>query len=86
MTKTNLDGTLAAEMGFSPCDAYGADPSTPWPAALRVKSVRNAASVVEMTWSFTGPDGCATFELITVDGDLRCRWRRVGDHAVFKRP
>jgi hypothetical protein len=41
---------------------------------------------VEMTWSFAGPDGRATFELITIDGDLRCRWRRVGDHADFKRP
>lgn len=66
------------------CDAYAADPGTPWPASLRVKAVRGASGVLEMTWSFASPDGRATFELITVDGGLRCRWRRVGDHRVFK--
>lgn len=38
-----------------------------------------------MTWSFASPDGRATFELVTVDGERRCRWRRVGDHDVFER-
>lgn len=72
---------------FAPaCDAYAADPSTVWPASLRIKSVRNAAGVLEMTWSFASPDGRATFEFVTIDGELRCRWRRVGDHAVFKSP
>jgi hypothetical protein len=28
----------------------------------------------------------ATFEFVTVDGELRVRWRRVGDHDVFKKP
>ncbi len=68
------------------CDAFAADPATPWPASLRVKSVRSAPGVLEMTWSFASPDGRATFELVTVDGELRVRWRRVGDHDVFKRP
>ena len=78
---------LVIKEKFGPaCDAYAADASTPWPSTLRVKSVRNAAGVLEMTWSFAGPDGRATFELITVDGDLRCRWRRIGDHTVFKHP
>lgn len=72
---------------FAPaCDAFARDPSTPWPRSLRVKSVRGATGVLEMTWSFASPDGRATFELITVDGELRCRWRRVGDHQVFKNP
>jgi hypothetical protein len=72
---------------FGPaCDALAEDPSTPWPTSLRVKSVRGAPGVLEMTWSFASPDGRATFELITVDGQLRCRWRRVGDHRVFKNP
>lgn len=72
---------------FAPaCDAFASDPGTPWPAALRVKSVRNAAGVLEMTWSFASPDGRATFELSTVDDQLRCRWRRVGDHCVFSKP
>lgn len=72
---------------FAPaCDAYTNDPDGSWPASLRVKAVRNAPGVLEMTWSFASPDGRATFEMVTVDGELRCRWRRVGDHDVFKRP
>jgi hypothetical protein len=72
---------------FAPaCDAFAADASTPWPSSLRVKSVRNASRVLEMTWSFASPDGRATFELVTVHDQLRCRWRRVGDHSVFSRP
>ena len=35
---------------------------------------------------FASPDGRATFELVTVDDELRCRWRRVGDHDVFESP
>lgn len=68
------------------CDAYAKNPATPWPASLRVKPVRSAPGVWEMTWSFASPDGRATFELITVEGEPRCRWRRVGDHGVFKKP
>lgn len=72
---------------FAPaCDAYVSDSATPWPAALRVKSVRSAPGVFEMTWSFASPDGRATFELVTLDDELRCRWRRIGDHDVFKQP
>lgn len=68
------------------CDAYTADPATSWPASLRIKAVRAATGVLEMTWSFASPDGRATFEFVTVDGELRVRWRRVGDHDVFKKP
>lgn len=72
---------------FNPaCDVFVVDPSAAWPAALRVKSLRSAPGVLEMTWSFASPDGRATFELVTVDEDLLVRWRRVGDHDVFKRP
>ena len=39
-----------------------------------------------MTWSFASPDGRATFEFIIVEDELRVRWRRVGDHEVFKNP
>jgi hypothetical protein len=68
------------------CDAYAADPATTWPQSLRVKSVQGAPNVLEMTWLFSSPDGRATFEFVTVNGELRCRWRRVGDHDVFKSP
>jgi hypothetical protein len=72
---------------FAPaCDVFAADASTPWPSSLRVKSVRNAPGILEMTWSFASPDGRATFELLTVGNELRCRWRRVGNHSVFSNP
>ena len=72
---------------FSPaCDIYSATSASPWPASLRVKSVRGAPGILEMAWSFASPDGRATFELVTVAGELRCRWRRVGDHGVFTDP
>ena len=68
------------------CDALAADPSAAWPRSLRVKSVQGAPGILEMTWSFASPDGRATFELVTVDGELRCRWRRLGGHEVFRAP
>ncbi|MCI4675957.1 hypothetical protein [Candidatus Mycolicibacterium alkanivorans] len=68
------------------CDAYAADPATPCPRSLRVKSVQGAPGVLEMTWPFSSPDGRATFEFVTVNGELRCRWRRVGEHDVFESP
>jgi hypothetical protein len=51
-----------------------------------MKAVQGAPGVLEMTWSFASPAGRATFELVTVAEELRCRWRRVGDHDVFKAP
>ena len=78
--------TVVAKKFAPACDAHARDPSKPWPASLRVKSLVNAPGVLEMTWSFASPDGRATFELLTVENELRCRWRRVGDHAVFRSP
>ena len=68
------------------CDRYAADPSTAWPAALRVKAIQGAPGIFEMTWSFKGPDGRATFEFIQIDGALGVRWRRIGDHSILERP
>jgi hypothetical protein len=71
---------------FSPAaDRYAAKPATGWPARLRVKSVQGAPGIFEMTWSFAGPAGRATFELVTVAGELRVRWRRVGGHQILRR-
>lgn len=66
------------------------DPSA-WPATLRVKPVVNAPGVFEMTWSFSGPDGRATWEWIqVVDAEGRAwpavRWRRLGTHRVLRDP
>ncbi len=57
-----------------------------WPVSLRIKGVQGAPGVWEMTWSFTRPDGRATFSFITIDGELAIRWRRIGDHRVFEEP
>ncbi|HEX5266299.1 MAG TPA: hypothetical protein VFW24_05960 [Acidimicrobiales bacterium] len=52
---------------------------------LRVKGVRGAPGVFEMTWA---PDGRATF---ASGGSVRVRephivWRRVGTHDVLRQP
>ena len=65
------------------CERWRADASTPWPRSLRVRNVEGAPGVWEMTWSFAGPDGRATFEWIEIDGDPAVRWRRVGGPAIF---
>lgn len=61
-----------------------------WPSSLRVKAVEGAPGVWEMTWSFTGPDGRATWEWCTVEIDGQSfravRWHRVGRHDIFKKP
>jgi hypothetical protein len=51
----------------------------------------NAPGVFEMTWSFSGPDGRATWQWTTViDADGRpvsaVRWRRLGSHRIFREP
>jgi hypothetical protein len=78
--KTVLPDFVAA------CDRYAVDPATRWPASLRVKPVQSAPGIWEMTWSFAGPDGRATFEWVQVDGELAVRWRRIGGHEVLRSP
>ena len=52
---------------------------------LRVKGVKGAAGVFEMTWA---DDGRATFQYgaPVVEGEPHVIWRRVGTHSVFTRP
>lgn len=62
-----------------------------WPTHLRIKPVVNAPGVFELTWSFSGPDGRATWEWTTVtdaDGTRHpaVRWRRLGSHRIFSNP
>ncbi len=57
--------------------------SKPWPGGMRVKPVKSAKGVWEVTWSMNDPDGRATWEWIEIDGEAAIRWRRVGDHTVF---
>jgi hypothetical protein len=51
-----------------------------------MKSVQAAPGVWEVTWSFSGPDGRATFEYVEIGGELAIRWRRIGGHEIFKTP
>jgi hypothetical protein len=76
------------------CDRYRAE-NTAFPAKLRVKPVKGAPGVFEMTWSFSGPDGRATWEWTEVDvvddtGERSrapaVRWRRIGDHKILGEP
>jgi hypothetical protein len=52
---------------------------------LRVKGVKGAAGVFEMTWA---DDGRATFQYgaPVVEGEPHVIWRRVGTDSVFTRP
>ena len=68
------------------CERFAVDSSVAWPASLRVKAIQSAPGIMEMTWSFSGPDGRATFEWVQVDGQLAIRWRRVGGHAILRDP
>jgi hypothetical protein len=62
------------------------DPGHALPRNLRVKDVEGAPGVWEMTWSFSDPDGRATWEWIQIDGEPGIRWRRVGSHSIFADP
>lgn len=68
------------------CERFSEDPESPWPRGLRVKRVRGNLGIWEMTWSFAGLDGRATFEFIEIDGKLAIRWRGIGGHEIFGRP
>lgn len=85
----------AARRFSEACDRFVGPDRTPFPASLRVKSVQGAEGVFEMTWSFSDPDGRATFEWTTVqvvgssgviDHEPAVRWRRVGTHRIFDEP
>jgi hypothetical protein len=68
------------------CERRRLDPAAHWPKSHRVKDLEGAPGVWEMSWSFSGPDGRATFEWIEIDGEPGIRWRRVGGHAIFGAP
>lgn len=84
-SEKKLFRTALAEFVLA-CDRFAADPAARWPASLRVKDVEGAPGIWEMTWSFSGPDGRATFEWVQIDGGLGVRWRQIGGHSIFTRP
>ncbi len=52
---------------------------------LRIKGVKGAAGVYELTWA---DDGRATFQYgpEVTNGEPHVVWRRVGTHDIFKNP
>lgn len=52
---------------------------------LRVKGVKGAAGVFELTWA---DDGRATFQYgeSVREGEAHVIWRRIGTHDIFKQP
>ena len=69
------------------CVAFEASrQSSAWSPSLRVRRMRSAPRVWEMTWSSASPDGRATFEFIERDGELLVLWRRIGNHAIYRNP
>jgi hypothetical protein len=64
----------------------GAGVDRPWPKGLRVKPVKSAAGVWELTRGMNDPDGRARWEWAQVDGQPAVRWRRFGDHGVLGNP
>ena len=88
LTPAERDLFRAAVRGrFAPAAVrVAADATARWPKALRVKAVAGATGIWEMTWSFAGPDGRATFEWIEIGGERAIRWRRIGGHEIFRDP
>ncbi|MGX6607154.1 hypothetical protein ACWKSP_34275 [Micromonosporaceae bacterium Da 78-11] len=69
------------------CEGYDSNPGAfVRPANLRTTPMVSAKGIWEMTWSFKGPDGRATFEFVAIDGETAVRWRRIGRHGVFNQP
>jgi hypothetical protein len=67
--------------------AYETDPTAfVWPRGLRFERLQATADICAVTWSFAGPDGRATFQFTTVDGEPCLIWRRIGRHDVYRRP
>jgi hypothetical protein len=52
---------------------------------LRVKGVKGAKGIFEMTWA---ADGRATFQYgeAVTEGEPHVIWRRIGTHAIFREP
>ncbi|MFF8505931.1 hypothetical protein ACF07L_35560 [Streptomyces anulatus] len=72
-------------------DAFVPDLRTgrPFRPGLRIKGVRRAPGVYELTWSMgTGPAGRATFEYGAEvrPGAPHVIWRRIGTHDILTGP
>ena len=76
-----------AEVFLPAVAAYEADPAGyVWPSGLRFEHIQGTKGICAVTWSFSGPDGRATFEFRTVDDESCLVWRRIGHHEIYRHP
>lgn len=69
------------------CEEYVANPGGyVWPKSLRVRQMTSAPGIWEMTWSFSGPDGRATFRFTKIGDETALEWRRIGRHEIYRNP
>lgn len=90
LTKEEQEMFRTAALEFSAaCDCHG-NSRAALLGKFRAKGVEGANAVLEMTWSFAGPDRRATWEwtTLTMDGVTHpaVMWRRVGSHRIFSNP
>lgn len=82
----DLDDTDAARF-MAAVQAFVADLEAggPFRPGLRVKGIKGAPGVYEMTWA---PDGRATWQYgpEVIPGEPHIIWRRVGTHDIFRKP
>ena len=81
LDRGNQAAFLAAVAQFVEDLAAGSSPRP----GLRVKGVKGSSGVFEMSWA---EDGRATFACgeERAQGQPHIIWRRVGTHAIFRRP
>jgi len=67
--------------------AYERDPvGHVWPKALRFERIHDSGGICAVTWSFSGPDGRATFQIISLGDQPILVWRRIGHHDIYRQP
>lgn len=83
----NLVKQWMRDVLFPALEEYAANPAGyVWPKTLRFEKISGTDGVYAVTWSFSGPDGRATFHFDTVDSEPCLVWHRIGHHDIYKMP
>ena len=56
-----------------------------WPKSLRIHDIENAPGVWSVTFHFAAPDLRATFSWALSTEHPTVRWRRIGNHGIYRR-
>ena len=71
------------------CDRWIGE-NTGFPGKFRVSPLQGAPGIFEMTWSFAGLDGRATWMWSSIVRDgvhvPVVVWRRIGTHRIYREP